>query len=134
MKARFSSILFALALPLLASCQGSERKAQHENCIFLALSWANYVQAEGHLPQNGKLSWRVEALKSSTDPMAIKLYSKFHMDESWDSPHNKALIKEIPFYYQDASPNAKKGDTCYLGITGDNRVQRQSRREGSRRY
>ena len=28
-------------------------------------------------------------------------------------------MKEIPLYYQDPSPNAKKGDTCYLAITGE---------------
>ena len=27
------------------------------------------------------------------------LYSKFKLDEPWDSPHNKALISEMPPTY-----------------------------------
>ena len=51
--------------------------------------------------------------------MARNLYARFHKDESWDSPHNRALIGEIPSYFQDPSAAAKKGETCYLGVAGE---------------
>ena len=35
------------------------------------------------------------------------LFEKFHLDEPWDSPHNKTLIEEIPAAY---APVVKKGD------------------------
>ncbi|MFM7864747.1 MAG: hypothetical protein ACKPHU_11080, partial [Planctomycetaceae bacterium] len=38
------------------------------------------------------LSWRVHLLQV-LDP---DLYIRFHMDEPWDSPHNKTLIAEMP--------------------------------------
>jgi hypothetical protein len=38
------------------------------------------------------LSWRVHLLQV-LDP---DLYIRFHMDEPWDSPHNKTLIPEMP--------------------------------------
>ena len=33
-----------------------------------------------------------------------------------DSPHNKKLIEEIPWWLQD--PEGQKGYTCYRGVTG----------------
>ena len=97
----------------------SDEVIHHRNCTEFGLWFAKYIEKEGHLPQNGKLSWRVETLKHSRDPIAAKLYARFHKDESWDSPHNRALIGEIPPYYQDPSPAAKKGETCYLGVAGE---------------
>ena len=53
---------------------------------------AEYDRRRGHLPPPAivdpwgrpLLSWRVELLRVS-DPA---LYARFHLDESWDSPHN----------------------------------------------
>jgi len=42
------------------------------------------------------LSWRV-VLLPYLDEKA--LYEKFHLDEPWDSAHNKALLKEMPAVY-----------------------------------
>ena len=33
-----------------------------------------------------------------------ELYNKFKLDEPWDSPHNKALIKEMPHVYRLPEP------------------------------
>jgi RNA polymerase sigma factor (sigma-70 family) len=42
------------------------------------------------------LSWRV-ALLPYLDQ--AELYNKFHLDEPWDSPHNQALLIEMPAVY-----------------------------------
>ena len=56
------------------------------------------------------LSWRV-ALLPYLDMAAGRiqhpLYDKFHLDEPWDSPHNKTLLGEIPAVY---APVVRKGE------------------------
>ena len=60
----------------------------------------------------------MELLKHS-DPGLAALYKKFHLDEPWDSPHNKELIKEIPFLFQDPFCEPAPGQTRYLGVNGE---------------
>ena len=70
-----------------------------------------YHEVNGRLPpaaitdKDGKplLSWRV-AILPYVEQQA--LYNKFKLDEPWDSPHNKALIEEMPAVY--ACPSGKK--------------------------
>jgi hypothetical protein len=115
--------LLSSALVLLAwfgwfeykSIQTSNRRTN--NLLFLSLSFGSYVDFTGHLPRNGKLSWRVDLLQYSADPIASALYKRFHLDEPWDSPHNKQLIGEIPSFLQN--PETPKGQTCYLGVSGE---------------
>ena len=38
------------------------------------------------------------------------LYQKFHLDEAWDSPHNKSLLKEMPRVY---APVTRKETTPF---------------------
>ena len=48
------------------------------------------------------------------------LYNKFKLDEPWDSPHNKALIKEMPTVYLCPSrKNPAEGTTTYRVFVGD---------------
>ena len=42
------------------------------------------------------LSWRVLILPYLGEP---QLYEQFHLDEPWDSDHNKTLIPQMPFVY-----------------------------------
>ncbi len=64
----------------------------------------NYHATNGSLPKpaitgkDGKplLSWRVAILPFIEQQ---PLYNKFKLDEPWDSPNNKALIKEMPPVY-----------------------------------
>ncbi len=77
-----------------------------------------YTHATGHLPHNvGGLSWRVELLRVGGDPDGLALYKQFHLDEPWDSPHNRKLIEKIPSWLQD--PEGEKGYTCWRGIEGE---------------
>ena len=95
----------------------------------LGFAMLAYTDREGALPYNrfmGKdskgnvkgLSWRVEILNKYGEYHG--LYKKFHLDESWDGPHNKDLIKEIPdFLEMPAHGKADvTGKTCWLGLVG----------------
>ena len=69
----------------------------------IGLAMVNYQSAEGHYPpaaitsKDGKplLSWRVAILPYLEDfdgHTLGDLHKAFHLDEPWDSPHNKALL------------------------------------------
>ncbi|MCH8922279.1 MAG: DUF1559 domain-containing protein [Planctomycetes bacterium] len=63
-----------------------------------------------------RLSWRVHVLPYIEQEA---LYQKFHLDEAWDSEHNKKLIEEMPPLF--AAPTSKvagEGKTVYLAVTG----------------
>ncbi|NOZ40333.1 MAG: DUF1559 domain-containing protein [Planctomycetes bacterium] len=62
------------------------------------------------------LSWRVQLLPYLDQQ---KLYEQFHLDEPWDSPHNKTLIAKIPKAFQSPeNPADKKHKTRFLVPVG----------------
>lgn len=63
------------------------------------------------------LSWRVHLL-----PFLLQedLYNEFHLDEPWDSDHNRTLIERIPEQYQ--SLTAERGKTPFLLAVGENSI------------
>lgn len=65
---------------------------------------------------NPLLSWRVHILPWVEEN---ELYKEFHLDEPWDSPHNRKLISRMPAVF--ACPNQKSdaGKTCYLVPVGE---------------
>jgi Protein of unknown function (DUF1559) len=65
------------------------------------------------------LSWRVLILPyfEYTD-----LYNHFHLDEPWDSEHNKKLIASMPPEYISPNSKAGEGTTNYLTVRGENTV------------
>jgi hypothetical protein len=48
-------------------------------------------------PPNPRLSWRVHLLPFLEQQ---PLYERFHLDEPWNSPHNLALLSEMPDIYR----------------------------------
>lgn len=61
------------------------------------------------------LSWRVHLLPFLEHN---ELYEKFHLNEPWDSPHNKALLNEMPaIYLVDGVSDYTK--TTVLGFAGE---------------
>lgn len=63
------------------------------------------------------LSWRVLILPFIDDQYG--LYKQFHLDEPWDSDHNKKLIAVMPSLYK--SPSSKvpgQGRTNCLTVRG----------------
>ena len=51
------------------------------------------------------LSWRVYVLPFLEGEA---LYKQFHLDEPWDSEHNKKLIAKMPKFFADPSGQVKK--------------------------
>ena len=96
-----SGILVALLLPAVQSAREAARRAQCTNNIKqIMLAMHNYHSATNSFPRDytdkdGKplLSWRVAILPYIEQQ---ELYNKFKLDEPWDSPHNKELLKEMP--------------------------------------
>ena len=91
----------------------------------MAVAIHNYQDNHGTLPphavysKDGKplLSWRVLILpfiEQST------LFEKFHLDEPWDSPHNIALLPEMPKMYgrYDHKTTAAPYTTFYQVFVG----------------
>ncbi len=67
------------------------------------------------------LSWRVLVLPFLGEQA---LYDQFHLDEAWDSPHNRALISKMPAVYRCPAENegiAVGGKTRYLARAGSPR-------------
>ncbi|MCA9039777.1 MAG: DUF1559 domain-containing protein [Planctomycetaceae bacterium] len=63
------------------------------------------------------LSWRVHMLPFMGEQ---KLYEEFHLDEPWDSEHNKQLIAKIPKIFQpDNAELIKEGKTRLVGPLGE---------------
>lgn len=69
---------------------------------------------------NGKkqplLSWRVLILPYLGQ---WNLYCLFHLNEPWDSPHNRKLIEYMPLAYSVSQKPLKPGMTTVLGLQGN---------------
>ena len=105
-------------------------QASRERCVrnFMQIGRAmhNYLGEHGSFPPpyrsdaEGKplLSWRVLILPYLEQN---DLYKEFHLDEPWDSPHNKPLITRMPEVYVCPSPRGGKpepGTTVYVTPRG----------------
>ncbi len=67
------------------------------------------------------LSWRVHLLPFLGQKA---LYDKFHLEEPWDSPHNKQLIKQMPDVYKNGAIDHSKFKTNYLVAFGKGTIFR----------
>lgn len=74
----------------------------------------NWKKFEG---SDAGLSWRVHLLQA-LDP---DLYIRFHMDEPWDSPHNKTLIAEMPAAFRTPGVT-EPGQTSLHVFLGPNTI------------
>jgi type II secretory pathway pseudopilin PulG len=110
----------ALLLPAVQAAREAARRSQSMNNLkIIGLAMHNYADAMQHLParanvdKNGKplLSWRVHLLPYLEE---AALYQQFHLDEPWDSEHNKKLIAKMPAIYRQPNGNAEDFKTCYL--------------------
>ena len=62
------------------------------------------------------MSWRVALLPFLEEN---QLYHQFHLDEPWDSPHNKPLLAKMPEVFKPHSPMLRaEGKTTFLVPVG----------------
>ena len=97
--------------------------ALKNNLKNFALAMHNMHDVYGRFPDDdgiddenkGNLSWRVWILPYVEQ---AALYQQFHLDEPWDSDHNKTLIEEMPAIFE--SPGVtEKGKTSIHVFTGE---------------
>jgi prepilin-type processing-associated H-X9-DG protein len=113
-------VLIALLLPAVQAAREAARRAQCTNNLKqIGLAMHNYHSVNGTFPPaaicdaSGKplLSWRVAILPYLEQE---SLYNQFHLNEPWDSPHNKLLIAQIPPTFRCPSEsNVQDASTTY---------------------
>jgi hypothetical protein len=117
-----------LTLPAVNAARTAARRTTSMNNLKqLLIALATYQDAHHSFPpactvdKQGRplLSWRV-AILPYLDEEA--LYRQFHLDEPWDSPHNKQLIARMPPLFRSPRSTAASGKTCYLAVRGKNTV------------
>ncbi len=128
-------IVAALGLPAVAASRSAAQRAQSVNNLkIIGLAIHNTVSSTNTIPgpirdKDGKplLSWRVAIL-----PFVEQqgLFNEFHLDEPWDSPHNKALIERMPTVYTVPGTAAEPGMTFYRGFDGKGAVFQVANKKG----
>jgi RNA polymerase sigma factor (sigma-70 family) len=61
------------------------------------------------------LSWRVEILPFLGEAEG-ELYKQFHLDEPWDSPHNKKLLPRMPRVYAPPGATAREPYSTFYQV------------------
>jgi prepilin-type processing-associated H-X9-DG protein len=120
-----SSLRLPREAALRSQCTNNEKK--------IALAIHNYLSRHQtafppaySTDKAGKplLSWRVLILPFLEEGA---IYKEFHLDEPWDSPHNRALIAKMPQVYRcpvGRQALAREGKTRYLAPRGPNTIFR----------
>jgi hypothetical protein len=114
-------IMVALLLPAVqAAREAARRNVSMNNMKQIQIAMLNYHEAKGTFPaakggEGSQLSWRVHLLPYLDE---APLYERFHLDEPWDSEHNRALIAQMPAVFENPSADLPAGKTSYLAVTG----------------
>ena len=117
-EAKLTEVLAPAAAKLRAL---AVKNAAADNVRRLGVALHHYHDANGRFPTVGNfdkqgrplLSWRVHLLPHLGEQ---KLYKEFHLDEPWDSEHNKKLVAKMPKVFANpAVPKlAADGKTTFL--------------------
>ncbi|MBO0697227.1 MAG: DUF1559 domain-containing protein [Zavarzinella sp.] len=107
-----------IATLFLRPSLASARIQSTNNLKQIGLAMHNFHDTVGVFPaaaivdKKGKplLSWRVAILPYVEQE---NLYKQFHLDEPWDSEHNKKLIAQMPKIYALPYGGTKPGETHY---------------------
>jgi prepilin-type processing-associated H-X9-DG protein len=105
----------------------SARARSQNNLKQIGLALHNYHDVYGVFPaaaicdKKGKplLSWRVAILPFVEQD---NLYKQFHLDEAWDSPHNKKLADTVVKVYELPYGEPKRAHTNYRVFVGNGAV------------
>lgn len=119
--------LLSLVTPPIDVMRARAARTQSMNNLMqIALAMHHYCADHKTLPppyiadKNGKplLSWRVSILHY----VDHSLFKQFHLDEPWDSPHNRTLIDKMPPIYRMPLSKTEGGRTNYLLPVGGGAV------------
>lgn len=115
----------SMLLPAVSSARAAAQRAQASNNLKqIGLAMHMYADTNNHLPppairdkadKKALLSWRVAVLPYIEEG---ELYKEFHLDEPWDSDHNKKLIERMPAVFRSPSQKSPEGTTVYLAADG----------------
>ncbi len=119
-----------LAIPIHQARESARRSQCVNNLKQIGLAMHNYHSQHNTFPaaysaspdRKPLLSWRVHILPFIEQQA---LYEEFHLDEPWDSPHNKVLIPRMPRVYACPSGSkalAREGKTAYLTPRGPSTI------------
>ncbi len=112
-----------------ATPETANKSNPRQSLKVIALAMYNYEAVHKTFPPafsadaNGKplLSWRVLILPYMLN--CDDLYKQFHLDEPWDSEHNKTLIARMPPVFQNPDSRlASEGKTTFLTFRGEKTV------------
>lgn len=113
---------------VINSVRGAVYRTQTLNNLKqLGLALANYELTHQRFPtaalttSDGKpgLSWRVAILPMIEEE---SLYQQFHLNEPWDSPHNRELAARMPAVFQSPGSSLDDGYTNYLAVVGKDSI------------
>jgi hypothetical protein len=114
-------VMIALLLPAVQAAREAARRNQSMNNMKqIELALLNHENATGAFPaakggEGSQLSWRVHILPFIEQQA---LYEQFHLDEPWDSEHNRALISQMPEEFKVPGDKVPLSLTSYLLVTG----------------
>lgn len=107
-------VITGLLLALIPFLQQADRASMQAGRTYFSLheigvAFANYAHTFNHYPMDildkqtkePLLSWRVAILPFLGQE---QLYKQFHLDEPWDSEHNKKLLAEMPPIFDPGLP------------------------------
>lgn len=131
-------VMIGLMLPAVQAAREAARRAGCANNLrTMAIAMLNHEAARQMLPAaiadaDGKplLSWRVAILPYIEE---LELYKQFHLDEPWDSEHNRALIAKMPAVYNCPSAPRDDGQTRYLLLDGPGACFEKARQQARNR-
>jgi hypothetical protein len=121
-------VMVALLLPAVQAAREAARRMEGSNNLKqIGVAMHNYHDMYRAFPAgysadadgNPLLSWRVHILPFIDQG---PLYEQFHLDEPWDSEHNKTLIAQMPQVYRCPNSATEPGTTNYVGIAGSDGV------------
>ncbi len=121
--------------PRAAGSASAARRQSLNNLKQIAIAMHNYQDTHGCFPpaaiygKNGKplLSWRVLLLPYLEQD---NLYRQFHLDEPWDSPHNKKLLEtKVKAYHIPGHDDWTK--TYYQVFVGEDTIFERRREAGA---
>jgi hypothetical protein len=123
--AMIAAVVVATLVPAIRAAREAARRRQcNTNLQAIVLALQHYNDRYREYPPayvadaNGRRlhSWRVLILRELG---YRSVYARYHFDEPWDSPHNRALIAEMPPEFGCPSDTSKPpGTTNYVAIVG----------------